>query len=199
MRGLWRTIALMGENWNNFNQTLDALASQQHQPNLNPALTLSHAPGAGVVDLRPQPDRNALDQIDLFLRDYGLILCAYELSEVNRLACEGRQLSPPHADIVNYWNGLGAGVQSHRNSPGFMEAVGAMAADGYTRRSFALGNVSLTKWFSVTPAQETLLRTAYAPGGYSDTAGDNYAARSWTTSCSSIVDARDPGWIHVNL
>lgn len=199
MRGLWRTIALMGENANNFNQTLDSLASQQYQRGLNAALKLSNSAAAGVVDLRPQPDRDALDQIDQFLRDYGLVLCAYELSEVNRLTCEGRILTPPHADIINYWNGLGPNVHVHRNSPGFMEAVGAMAADGYTRRSFALGNVSLTKWFNITPNQETLLRTAFAAGSASDLAAANYILESWPTSCASVTDAADPAWIHANL
>lgn len=199
MRGLWRTIALMGENADNFNQTLDSLASQQYQPALNSALKLSNSPAAGSVDLRPQPDRNALDKIDQFLRDYGLILCAYELSEVNRITCEGRILNPPHADIINYWNGLGPDVHAHRHSIGFMEAVGALAADGYTRRSFALGNVSLTKWFNVTPTQETLLRTAFAAGSDSDAAAVNYASESWTTSCGLVVDPADPSWIHVNL
>jgi hypothetical protein len=200
MRALWRTIALMSENADGFNQTLDTMAAQQTQPELIASLKLSNTADAKSVNLQLQPDRTALNNIDQFLRGHGLILCAYELSEVNRVACEARSLTPHHRDLINYWAGLGPEAAQHRNDPGFMEAVGAMAVDSYTRKNFALGNVSLTKWFpSLTPPQETLLRNAFAAGSPSDMAADDYIEASWPTACGSVTDAFDPSWIHVNL
>src|ERR1700689_4853596 len=145
MQGLWRAIALMGEDANSFNSQLAPIASQVTNPNLKDGVLLSRTPPAPAVilNLQLQPTAAILQAIDAFLRsrDATLILCAYELAEVNRIVCETqRKELPPHKSLKAYWQGLGAVGPRNRNIKGFMEAVGGLAADGWTRSQFAAGN-----------------------------------------------------------
>jgi hypothetical protein len=205
MRGLWRTLALMAEDANLFNSLLAALASQVQNQNLTNGMKLSTPPAPLVYfDLQLQPTPAVLQAIDGYLRsvDSSLILCAYELSEVNRIVCETRGELPPHKNLKAYWQGLGPVGPQNRNIPGFMEAVGALSIDRWTRSEFAAGHVAdLNKWFDlsgVQPGAQQALRSALVASSPSDIAASAYFMSSWDShTCTSVV-TMGGNWVHIN-
>lgn len=200
MRGLWKTLACIGENAGTFNNDLGAVCQYVEDPDLIEPLRMTTRPGdPRILFLRKQPTRNILMQVDTFLRSQGLVLLAYELAEVNRLVYETKNQSPTHKNLKAYWSGLGPAGPANRNSDPFMQAVGALAIDGWLRSGFASGAMALSNWFNVTAEQENSLRSVLAPGSPADVAAKDYFADSWPSgSCASIVTPAT-GWLHLNV
>jgi hypothetical protein len=199
MRGLWRTLAYMAENANGFSDQLDAISGFATKP-LKDNLMVSDQPGENrSFSLSRQPTPAILQAIDDFLRskDPELRLSWYELAEVNRISYEGKTQTPHHKDLKSYWAGLGPVAPANRNDPGFMEAVGALVIDQWTREQMR-GGASLTRWFKLTDEQSQGLRRALADNSPAEIAAVNYFAFSWPTPvCFSVVTA-DINWFHVN-
>lgn len=97
MRGFWRVIALIAEDANSFNDILASIADQVTNPNLRNGVALNTAAPRISLDLELQPTPSILLNIDSYLRsvDKTLILTAYELAEVNRIACEAKTNEVP--------------------------------------------------------------------------------------------------------
>jgi hypothetical protein len=204
MRGLWRTIALMGEDANSFNNQLAAIASQVTNTNLTNGVLLSKPPEPALsFALQPQPTPAILQNVDGFLRsrDATLVLCAYELAEVNRITCEAQKKEvPPHQSLKAYWNGLGAVAGRNRDRHGFMEAVGGLAADGWTRSQFAAGLMDLTKLFDLAALPQGDLQNLQGKmvaNSPSDLAAKGYTALFWNPRCASVV-TMSSDWTHFN-
>ena len=200
MQGLWRTLAYIAEDKDSFSSQLAAIAAFTLNSNLKNSIEISNDGSSGRLNLEKQPTQQTLRAIDAFLRrvDPTLKLTAYELAEVNRIAYETRDEVPPHKNLKDYWAGLGSVGPANRASPGFMEAVGALAVDNWSRSNFAAGNIGLSQWFDVTPAQETALRSKVTASSPSDLAATAYVAKSWPSSCGSLI-AMAPNWVHMNL
>jgi hypothetical protein len=203
MRGLWRVIALIAEDANSFNNRLASIANQVTNPNLKNGVALNTAAPIFSLDLQPQPTPAILQLIDSYLRsvDNTLILTAYELAEVNRIVCEARTNEvPPHKSLRAYWQGLDAVGRRNQNSHGFMEAVGGLAVDHWTRSQFAAGHLDLTTLFDLTAVPQGDLhdfQNKLVAGSPSDLAAANFAALGWRPKCVSVITmAAD--WIHVN-
>jgi|SRR5271165_1312358 len=203
MRGLWRVSALIAEDANSFNNRLASIANQVTNPNLKNGVALNTAAPIMSLDLQAQPTPAILQSIDSFLRsvDKTLILTAYELAEVNRIVCEAKTNEvPPHKSLKAYWQGLGAVGPRNRNSQGFMEAIGGLAADNWTRSQFAAGQVDLSKLFDLTDLQPGDLRnlqSSMVAGSPSDLAAANFAAVGWRPKCASVITMASD-WIHFN-
>ena len=204
MRGLWRTIALIAEDANSFNSQLAPIARQVQNLNLTNGKPLSTPPAPPIsFNLQLQPTPAILQNIDAYLRslDPTLMLTTYELAEVNRLVCDTRNENPPHENLKAYWRGLGAVGPQNRNVPGFMEAIGGLAIDGWTRSQFAAGNVDLTRMFDFAGAQpgaHQALRSAVVGGSRSDSAAQRYFLLSWGHPNCLPTIAISPDWVHIN-
>lgn len=201
MRGLWRAIALIAEDASSFNSRLASIASQVTRPNLTNDIPLSTPPEAPLsFKLQPQPTPAVLQAIDSYLRsiDKTLILSAYELAEVNRTACEAKTNEvPPNKSLKAYWQGLDVVGRDNRDTPGFMEAVGGLAIDGWTRSQFAAKRLNLTDFFSITNAQQESLRSKMLAGSASDLAAQVFALLSWPRKCTPVV-TMSADWTHFN-
>ena|SRR5271165_304470 len=203
MRGLWRVIALMAEDANSFNNGLASVANQVTNSNLKDGVALTVAAPMFLLDLKLQPTPAILHNIDGYLRsvDPTLQLTAYELAEVNRIACVTQNIEiPPHNSQKLYWQGLGDVGPRNRNSRGFMEAVGGLAGDNWTRSQFAAGYVKLTTLFDLTDVSQGDLQSLQgkmAVGLQSDLAARAYVALAWHPTCGSLV-TMPSNWIHFN-
>lgn len=203
MRGLWRVIALIAEDANSFNDRLASIADQVTIPNLKNGVALNTAAPIISLDLELQPTQAILQKIDSYLRsvDKTLILTAYELAEVNRIVCEAKTNEvPPHRSLKAYWQGLGAVAARNRGRQGFMEAVGGLAADNWTRSQFAAGHLDLTTLFDLTAVPQADLhdfQNNLTAGSTSDLAAANYAAVGWRPKCSSVITMASD-WVHYN-
>lgn len=203
MRGLWRVIALMGEDANSFNSGLASAAKQVSNSNLKDGVALTNAAPMFSLDLKLQPTPEILRDIDGYLRsvDPTLQLTAYELAEVNRIACVTQNNeTPPHNSQKLFWQGLGDIGPRNRNSPGFMEAVGGLAGDNWTRSQFAAGNLKLNTLFDLKDLSQgdlQSLQNKMAAGQPSDLAAQAYVALAWHPKCASLI-TMPSDWIHFN-
>ncbi len=203
MRELWRVIALIAEDANSFDNGLASIAAQVTNPSLKNGVALNTAAPIMSLDLQAQPTPAILQLIDSYLRsvDKTLILTAYELAEVNRIVCEAKTNEvPPHKSLKAYWQGLGAVGPRNRSSHGFMEAVGGLAVDHWTRSQFAAAHVELSKLFDLTdlqPGDLQNLQGSMVAGSPSDLAAANFAALGWRPKCVSVITMASD-WIHIN-
>lgn len=199
MRGLWKVIALMAENKDGFTKGLSGITASSKSTLLDNIQlgTVNNVPQ--VFNLAKQPTQQTLASVDQYLRgiDSTLMLSCYELAEVNRLSYESNAENPPFKSLSDYWAGLHIADSTWRGSDAFMEAVGALSGDAWTRSHFALGNVRLTNWFAVNPAQEQHLRTNLVAGSAADLAASIYAANSWSHVCLSVIAMSD-SWFTTN-
>jgi len=190
----------MAENKDGFTDQLDQKSNFVPTP-LNDKLKISSQPAADgrELNLAKQPTPGILRDIDDYLRSVypDLTLCWYELAEVNRISYEGKVLRPAHVNLKQYWNALGSVATTNRNDPVFMETVGALAIDGWTRGQMRAGG-SLTRWFKVSAAQENGLKAMLTATSPAELAAVRYFDDSWQgTSCLSVASA-DAKWAHLN-
>jgi hypothetical protein len=204
MHGLWRVIAYIAENQGGFNTGLRSICKTVADPDQLDHVKLTASPGdPREISVKSQPNRNAIAALDAFLRaQKGMTLPLYELAEVNRIVSDTSTQEPPHKDLLAYWNALQPVAGKNRDDPAFLEAVGALAIDGWLRREFGRSDstVTLTKWFSITASQESLLRPLVAPGSLADAAADQYFVLCWPSgSCETLVTFPAAAWIHHNV
>lgn len=198
MRGFWTVVAMMGQDGGNFNTDLGGACSPSQTTYLDHLRVTANPKDLREINLSRQPSQATLEAVDKCCRSYGQVLFAYELAEVNRIVCEQKSKPDPHKHIRKYWHDLSAVATTYQSWPPFMEAVGAMAIDHWTRTDFVQGGVSLSRWFHLPNDMETALRGALPAAEQS---AQDYFDDSWQgSSCLSVIQS--PGtltWFHVNL
>jgi hypothetical protein len=189
----------MAENKDGFTDGLDQLSTFA-ATGLSDNLKISSAAGeTRVLNLSKQPTPDILNGIDGYIRSKypDLALTWYELAEVNRISYEGKTLSPAHKDLKKYWTELGQIATDNRNDPTFMEAVGGVSADRWTRDKMRNG-VALNRWFRITSSQEAGLKAALQANSPAEIAAQDYTAFSWTGGSCLSVNTGDSDWVHLN-
>jgi hypothetical protein len=196
----------MAENNNGFTDGLSKVTGFVNTNLIDRLLVSDQTGETRFFHLKEQPTPDILNAVDSFLRQAhsDLKLCWYELAEVNRFSYEAARTISPNTKptgqyLRDYWNGLGSVAPANRTSVPFMEAVGALSSDQWTRDQMrATGPQFLNRWFDVTSDQSTGLFQALRDNSPAEIAALGFFNGSWPGSgCASVVTA-DPNWVHVN-
>ena len=197
MRELWRATALIAENSDGIVEELKAVAAQSPREDLLDNVQFSSNTSMPKLQVKAQASIATLQAIDEILKRRGLILCAYELAEINRWvsrdnATNGARLAP----LFDYWNRLttlaGTGAE------GFQQAAGAMSFDQELRMQVKLGKRLKEDFgFDVTPDEHDRIKAALDDTQLED-AAKAFFADTWSSTTCLGVRLASPGWIHFN-
>jgi hypothetical protein len=145
------------------------------------------------LDLQNQPDPEALRKIDGVYRDRGLCLSPYALAELNRWVAAG----PPFFGALDRLRTAlepSLTVGSRIQSPGFLEAIGALVSDRSFRDDFATAAqpVALAEYgFIVSPLEENALRADFRRVEAFESANTIFSSGWPGGSCMSKVKVPD--------
>jgi hypothetical protein len=151
-------------------------------------------------NLQNQPNVSALRKIDGLYRSRGVYLGVYALAEVNRWVLDGGTQFT--AALEAFREALSSSLQIGGNiqSPGFLEAIGALVSDPLLRDLFGKNEQSLhNNGFQISPEEEEALRADFLPGGKADALADTIFRLGWSGSSCESRFLPYAGMFHVNI
>lgn len=200
MKDLWRALALTAAEPAVLDQLRAASDVEQRMDLLDDIRIAVDEKNPERLRLRRQPNPAILARVQNVLRPYGILLSAYELSELNRWVYEDKVDHGGKAMqyLREYWVALGEAAERRKNNPEFMSVVGALALDHLLREEVRAGSTLSDQGFLLQSEELAELKQRLAVGQAADAAAARWFAFSWSGSACGGVTLAYPSWIHIN-